>query len=356
MTGGPGLPNMRTASWIREATTAILLGAGAGASAAEAMAAAIVEAHLRGVETHGLRRLRPYVSRIRSGGVDGKAQPLITTQGAMLHVDGRNGIGHYVATVAAAAVADAAHRHGIGMALVRNSNHFGFAGHYATMIAAHQQAGIVTSNGQACVGPEGSKRAVLSNDPLAIAAPAGEPEAFVELDLATSATSRANIVAAAQAGELLPIGVAQDPEGRPTRDAARALEGSLLAFGGARGFGLLFAIEVITGILSGGAYADLVSSKEAAPDAPERTAHLMVAIDIAKAVGTAHYEQRIHDFIARVMSVPVNPNACPVRYPGQRRWSLRRKRLVDGIPLNYAEIDDVEELGQWLGVSIPAAA
>ncbi len=352
MTGGAGPRTLRTASWIRHTTAMILGRSGAGAEAADAMADAIVEAHLRGVETHGVRRLRPYVGRIRSSGVDGNAHPLITRHGGILHVDGRNGIGHYVATAAADAVAVAAQQHGVAVALVRNSNHFGFAGHYATMIASKQQVGIVTSNGQVCVGPEGAKRAVLSNNPLAIAAPVDEADAFVELDLATSMTSRANVVALAKTGGVLPPGIAQDREGAPTQDAARALEGSLLAFGGMRGFGLLLAIELITGILSGGAYADLVSSKEAAPDAPERTAHTMIAIDIDKAIGVQSFRERIGDFIARVAGVPVNPQAAPVRYPGQRRWNLRRERMRDGIPLTSGDVRELEELARELRVSL----
>ena len=74
-------------------------------------------------------------------------------------------------------------------------------------------------------------------------------------------------------------------EDHPTRDPAAALEGSLLAFGGDKGFALLVALEAMTGVLAGGAYADQVSSKEAAPNAPEGTAHTMIAIDISKAIG-----------------------------------------------------------------------
>ena len=190
------------------------------------------------------------------------ARPQVGAKNALLIVDGRNGIGHHVATVAAKAVSDAARRFGIAVALVRNSNHFGFAGHYATMIAAERQLALVTSNGQVCVAPEGGTQSLLSNNPLAIAAPM-RADRFLELDLATSATSRANIVAAAGAGELLPAGWAQDAQGRPTRDPAAALAGSLLAFGGGKGFGLLVALEALTDLLCGGAFADQVSSRSA---------------------------------------------------------------------------------------------
>ena len=71
---------------------------------------------------------------------------------------------------------------------MRNSNHFGFAGHYAAQIAAQGQVGIATSNGQVCVAPDGAMKPLLSNNPLAIAAPLPRPDAFFELDLATSVT------------------------------------------------------------------------------------------------------------------------------------------------------------------------
>ena len=189
------------ADWICRKIAEVLLAADAHVGAAEAMASAISEAHLRGVETHGLRRLRPYLARIRSGGVDAKAQPAKEQHGGLLMIDGRNAIGHDVASEAAKAVSDAAAQFGIAIAIVRNSNHFGFAGYYATMIAQRGQIGIVTSNGQVCVGPKGAKKALLSNNPLAIAAPTGRDDAFLELDLATSVTSRANVVEFAKLGQ-----------------------------------------------------------------------------------------------------------------------------------------------------------
>ncbi len=346
----PRARERRSADWLRGLVGNILRAAGAHAEAADAMAAAIVEAHLRGVETHGLRRVRPYVGRIRSGGVDGTAKPAIDARQALLMIDGRNAVGHYVASLAAEAVSEAARQFGVAIALIRNSNHFGFAGHYATLIAERGQVGIATSNGQVCVGPAGAMTALLSNNPFAIVAPTGRDDAFLELDLATSATSRANIVEAARAGGLLPEGWAQDAQGQPTRDAAAALEGSLLAFGGGKGFGLLFALEAITGVLAGGAYADQVSSKEAAPNAPEGTAHMMIAIDLGRSLGEAAYTQRLDDMVARLRKLPTAEDAEPVRYPGERRWQLRGERLRDGIPLAPSDLADIVALAKELGV------
>jgi len=148
---------------------------------------------------------------------------------------------------------------------------------------------------------------------------------------------------------LLP-GMAQDADGAPTRDPTAALAGSLLAFGGAKGFGLLVALEALTGVLAGGAFADQVSSKEAAPDAPEGTAHTLIAIDLATALGIDAYAQRLDELLRRLAALPVNATAEPVRYPGERRWALRRARLRDGVPLSAADFADAMKLAREVGI------
>lgn len=344
----------RPASWVRATAGACLRTVGVPDDAAQIMADALTEAHLRGVETHGLRRLRAYLKRIQTGGVAAEAEPKITQHGAILNIDGCNGIGHYIAHGAAQRVSEAASRHGIALGLVKNSNHFGFAGYYATQIAAAGQIGIVTSNGQVFVAPAGAKRPLLSNNPMAIAAPTGTPDAFLELDLAASVTSRANVVEAAKTSVPLPSGIAQDADGAPTSDSHEALAGSLLAFGGDKGFALLFALEALTGVLDGGAYADQVSSKEAAPNAPEGTTHTIIAIDLKMAIGVETYTRRLDDLIARLLSLPTASGAPSIRYPGQRRWSLRAERQRNGIPLTSGDFNDICALANELGVTLDA--
>lgn len=350
-TNASSTPVLRTAAWLKSAIIRCLAAAGAAPDAAAHMAEALVEAHLRGVETHGLRRLAPYVARLRKGGVDGKAVPEIARHGALLRIDGRNAIGHHVAAVAADAAVEAARELGVGIALVRNSNHFGFAGYYATRMATAGCFAIVTSNGQVCVTPPGGRKPIFSNDPVAIAAPLGA-DRFLELDMATSVTSRARIAEAAERGRPIATGLALDADGNPTEDAAAALTGSLLPVGGERGFALLFAIEALTGVLTGGAYADLVSSKEAAPGAPEGTAHAFIAIDIDGALGRDQFQRRLEDLAHRVSAVPMRPDVTAPRFPGERRWRLRAERLRDGIPLAPDEDATLLRLAQELGAPV----
>lgn len=342
-----------TGADLHAAVLACACAAQVGAPAAAALADHIVEAHLRGVDTHGLRRLRPYLARVAVGGVDAHAEPVVEAHGAVLRIDGRNGIGHHVARVAADAAIAKARDIGISVALVRNSNHFGFAGYYASYIAAASMVGLVTSNGQVMVGPDGALRPIFSNDPLAISAPYAGGGMF-ELDLALSVTSRQNIVRAARLGQTLAPGTALDREGIETTDAEAALGGLLLAFGGARGFALLSAVEVLTGVLTGGAYADLVGSKEASPDQPEGTAHFMLAINLDHALGAELFNARLLDLAERLQDLPMREGVPKPRLPGVRRWQLRAARLSDGIPLASQDIDDLIDLCREHGVPVPA--
>lgn len=346
-------PIVRSPERIRNIVRQIFLKSGLPAHVADAITDVVIEAHLRGVETHGLRRVRPYVARIRAGGVDACAEPNVDGSGAFLRIDGRNGVGHYIGSVSAKAVSEAASKYGISIGVVRKSNHFGFAGYYATRIAANNQIGIVVSNGQVCVGPPGARKPLLSNNPLAIAAPMSRADRFMELDLATSVSSRANVVEAASKGSLLPEGWAQDDTGTQTRDPKEALQGSLLPFGGGKGFGLLVALEALTGVLSGGAYADLVASKEASPTAPEGTCYTLIAVDLAHSMPVSDFTERLDDFFERIASLPVGLESEPARYPGERRWRLRNERLANGIPLYPSDLEDISSLAAELGIETP---
>src|SRR5581483_11441671 len=127
---------VRSAAWLTDIVTLILERADVPVAARAALTDALLEANLRGIGTHGVRRLPSYLERIRTGGVDRFAQPQLTRLGSIAIIDGKNGIGHQMAAFAADAASDAAREHGVGVALVKNSNHLGFAGYYATRIAA----------------------------------------------------------------------------------------------------------------------------------------------------------------------------------------------------------------------------
>ncbi|MDZ7748748.1 MAG: Ldh family oxidoreductase [Halofilum sp. (in: g-proteobacteria)] len=348
--GGEERPCLVPVEDLRARVTACLQAARATDAAAEAMADALVEAHLRGSRPTGCGASGP-----TCGACAPAAWPRARSRGS------RATPVCCASTVATRSVTTppraprmrstrAAAEHGVAVALVRHSNHFGFAGYYATRIAQAGCAALVSSNGQVMVGPEGAQRPLFSNDPLAIACPLADGTCL-EFDMAFSVTSRAKVVQAGERGDPVPEGVALDASGNPTTDAAAAAAGILLPFGGTRGFAFLAALEMLTGVLGGGAYADGVASKEAGDDTPEDASHFLLAIDLERAGGREAFVERMADLVARIHALPLRAGDTPLRYPGERRWQLRARRLAEGIPLSSREAADLEQLCGELGVA-----
>ena len=50
----------------------------------------------------------------------------------------------------------------------------------------------------------------------------------------------------------------------------------------------------------------------------------MIAIDLETALGTDAYVDRLEELVRRLAALEMNPGAEPARYPGERRWRLRR--------------------------------
>ena len=334
---------------LRAFGIAVATHAGVSASAAVEMTEVMLEADLRGVDTHGLRRLAPYLERIRSHAVDGAAEPVIVRRASIIDVDARNAIGHYAMMRACQAIVAGAREQPVQVATIRESNHFGLAGYYVSWLAQRGFVAICASNGTPCVAPPGGRVPFFSNDPLAIAAADGE--ITVEYDVALSSVSRARIAQSAERGNSIPSDWALDEAGIPTTDAAAALRGTLLPFGGERGFGLLFAVEILAGVLGGGAFADDVASKEQAGTI-ERTSHVLIAI----ASGALHdghgFGQRLRALVERMREVSRDASIAP-RYPGERRWELRRHRLKHGVPLDTATVRALKRVADSAAIAMP---
>ncbi|MGH7328750.1 MAG: Ldh family oxidoreductase [Polyangiaceae bacterium] len=335
---------------LRELALALARDAGAEERAAADMVDAMLEADLRGVETHGLARLAPYLERIRSQAVNGRAVPSVTARDGIVDVDACNAIGHHGARLACDALIAQGPQHPVGVATIRNSNHFGFAGYYTSLLARRGFVALCTSNGTPCVAPPGGIRPFLSNDPFAISAADGD--VVIELDLALSSTSRANVRRAFERGEMIPANWALGPDGLPTDDPAAALKGTMLPLAGERGFGLLFAIEIFAGLLSGGAAADQVGSKER-PDAIERTSHALIALRTDAFPFGETFGARLRMLVDGLRAAPRRSGTEIPRYPGERRWAMRAERLREGVPIAVETVRSLQTLAHDCGIAFP---
>ena len=103
---------------------------------AQLVAESLVAANLRGVDSHGVQLLPYYVEQVERGDMDPAAEGRIASEsGACLLYDGANGPGQQIASVCCAHAVRLAHKHGIAIAVARESNHFGAAASSETLSA-----------------------------------------------------------------------------------------------------------------------------------------------------------------------------------------------------------------------------
>jgi ureidoglycolate dehydrogenase (NAD+) len=189
---------------------------GLGSDDAKTVADVLTTNDAWGIYSHGTLSLRQYLKRVRGGGINARAQPLVMKEGpGWALVDADNALGMISSCHAMQTAMTKAGSQGIGYVGVRNSFHFGAAGYYANLATGKDMIGIAMSNTNANMAATGSSARVLGNNPIAYAVPAGEEKCIV-LDIATSAAAGRKIAAAKSAGQKIPEGWLMDDEGMPS--------------------------------------------------------------------------------------------------------------------------------------------
>jgi LDH2 family malate/lactate/ureidoglycolate dehydrogenase len=319
----------------------VLLAAGASPRAASIQSGALVDADAAGVASHGVMRLPRLVRRIRGGLADPRTTGSARwTAEARLSVDGERGLGPVVAMNAIEQLKERLPRTGVAVAGISNSNHLGRLAWYAEQVAADGHVLIATTTSEALVHPWGGRVAMLGTNPLAIGVPSA-PHPLV-LDMATGIVSMGLVHDHAARGEPLQQGWALDAEGTPTVDADRAVNGAIAPFGGAKGYGLGLALEVLVTALTGSALGtDVHGTLD-----HERVCNKGDVFVLLSAESSAF--PAIAGYLDQIRAVaPIHPSA-PVRVPGDRSVVRRQDSQEHGIQLPErlsAELHDLAGLG-----------
>ena len=299
---------------------------GASPEAARSVAAALVGAEAEGLKGHGLSRIPTYLTMLTCGKIDGRAVPTASrVRAATLAVDVANGFAYPAVDLALKELPAIVRETGIAAATISRSNHAGALGSHVEKLADAGLIALFFANTPEAIAPAGGTKAVYGTNPIAFACPLPGRPAIV-VDLALSTVARGNIVAANQKGEPIPEGWALDPDGNPTTNAAKALKGTMVALGGAKGTALALMVEVLAAALTGAHLAFEASSFLDDKGPPPGTGQTILAIDPA-GFGHASFGERI---TALAGAIEAQPGA---RLPGQRRLKLRQKALADGIAL-----------------------
>ncbi len=327
----------------------------AGVPAPDALAASVnlVEADLRGVESHGVVRLPIYVQRLLAGAMN--PRPVIRTMretATSLVIDGDNGMGQLVGMEAMRLAIAKGRASACAFASVRNSNHYGAAAYYAEMALPHEMIGFSTTiGGINHMVPWGGAEGMLGNNPFAVAMPGGEAGP-VTLDMACSVAARGKIIVAAKEGRSIPADWAVGPDGEATTDAARALEGFVQPVGGPKGYALTLVMGLLSTMLSGAAFGSEVTHMYDDMVHPQNIGHLMGVLPVDLFEDLSTYRARMDKAAADIKGVRRAPGVAEVYLPGERERITMKYHRAHGIPLGVGVLAELRALGVQHGLRL----
>ncbi|KAF1844166.1 Malate/L-lactate dehydrogenase [Cucurbitaria berberidis CBS 394.84] len=340
-----------SASDARAFIERVLIGNGVPKDNSFLVAKCLVEADLRGVDTHGMNRIPSYMARIREGVLDPRASPTLRRiTPAVAQVDGHNGFGFLAAHKGMAAAIDMANEIGIGMVSVKHSNHFGMSAWVVQQALDAGMMSLVFTNSSPALPVWGGKSKLMGVSPIACGAPAGKSGCPFIVDMAPSVAARGKIYKALRRGEKIPEDWALDKDGNRTDEPAKALEGVMLPMGGPKGSALAIMMDVFSGVLSGSAFAGHVTNPYD-PSKPADVGHFLVAIKPDLFMSIDDFRERMDYLYLRVVTSNKMAGVDRIYFPGEIEDLNKVRRLRDGIPLVEAEVQALNKEADRVGAA-----
>ena len=274
----------------------VFISYGVSEERAETCSEVLIEADKRGIDSHGLGRLKPiYCDRMDKGILfpDRPIDVLKETETLAL-VDGNLGLGLYIGPHCMQMAIDKAKKHGVGFVVCKNSTHYGIAGYYATMATDAGCIALTGTNARPSTAPTFGVEPMLGTNPLTFGIPSADEFPFV-IDCATSVNQRGKIEAYARAGKATPKGAVIDCNGIERTDtegilldmvhgkcALTPVGGAGDRLGGYKGYGWSATVELLcTAFQSGPFGEDVCGIDRATGEAkPMPLGHFFLAIDI----------------------------------------------------------------------------
>jgi LDH2 family malate/lactate/ureidoglycolate dehydrogenase len=335
------------AEQLRSMTETIFQAAGSTPAIAAAVAEALVLANLSGHDSHGVIRIPAYVDAVKGGRLDADAEPsIVRSKATTVLVDGKNGFGQVAARFATDQAVAKAKEYGAAAVGVVNCNHVGRVGEYPERAAREgvllfATCGLVGGR-YARTAPFGGRSGVLSTNPIAIGIPASARAPMI-VDFATTVVAEGKVQVARAKGAELPPGAIMDKAGRPSVNPNDLYDGgTMLTFGGHKGFGLSLVAAALSQGLTGELRLD---------GGPSGMGFFVWAVDTGAFTPTGDYGQRIDWMIEQVKAVPPADGFAEVLVPGEPELRERERRAAEGVPVAEATWEAIQTTARDLGVA-----
>jgi LDH2 family malate/lactate/ureidoglycolate dehydrogenase len=336
---------------LRDLAAALLSASGTDESEVGTIADILIWADLVGRSTQGIWCLKTLLHRLRAAFIQSPCSPEFTQRrDGIVLVDGHNGFGRYVGHVAMLRAIELARRCGIGLAVVRNSSHFGAAAYYVHLAAEAGMIGFAFTNAPRRVAAHGGLRPIFGTNPIAFGAPLREGRSVL-VDFSTSMVAGSVLRKGLESNQTIPEGVAVDEHGLPATSPKEVF--AMLPFGGARGYCLSLLVEILTGVITGSLMSFQIPYILEKTQRATRTGHVFLVIDVATLLPLQDYHERMAMLLTAIKDSPLQPGVSEVLIPGEARWRSYLKQIKEGILLDSKTIESLESLAAERKIATP---
>lgn len=338
--------------------TDVLSGVGVPENDAKICAEILIEADKRGIDSHGINRLKPiYYNRIKDGILNPITEIEIVKEGFTTAViDGHDGMGHVIAKKAMQMAIDKAKVYGLGMVVVRNSSHYGIAGYYGLMAEKAGMIGITGTNARPSIAPTFGVENMLGTNPLTFVMPTDEPFPFF-LDCATSVIQRGKIEFYARSGKDTPDGLVIGNDGKTLTDSEKILkalvsgDAALAPLGGIgegnggyKGYGYATVVEILSAALQGGAFMKMLTGIRDGKKVPYNLGHFFIAINIESFIELEDFKKTTGEILRELRNSTLAPGSERIYTAGEKEYITYQQRKTTGVPINEALQNEMHTL------------
>ena len=356
-----------SADYLRDFTTRVFVHFGVPPDDAAIAAGVLSKADLRGIDSHGVARLRTYVDMFTIGRINPRPEiKIVRDKKSVATVDGDSGLGLVVGPCANEIAMEKASQYGSGWVSVCNTNHYGIASYYSMKALERDMIGWSMTNSSRIVVPLWGAERRLGTNPISIAFP-GLKNPPIVIDLATSVVAFGKVEMAERAGVQLPEGWIIDDKGNPSTLASDIYKGGLLPLGSTRemgahkGYCLAAMVDILTSVLSGANWGPFAPPFALFEETPEESVgkgigHFFGAMEIDGFEEVDVFKKRIDQWIEVFRNTKPAPGHEAVLIPGDPEHAAENVRSKYGIPVIESVVKDMQEISKMTKVDFEVNA
>lgn len=312
-----------------------------------------VHTEAKGVFSHGLDLVLKHVQQMVKGNMNLESTVKVVREaGAFAVLDGDRGPGPVVVNRALDVGMEKAKTAGVASVWITNLQHYAAGLTYAAKAVRSGMIVTMCANSPPSMAPFGGVKKLYGTNPFTFGAPAGKYPPYI-LDMATTVVAGNKIEYYMKANQPVPTGYGLDRHGAASTDPVEIMKyGSLMPFGGAKGSGIAGMVNLLSGILSGGGFAEEVVSLCRDVKIPANYGCYINLIHIDSVMGAARYTERMEQWIAKILANPPAKGFERVVYPGLIEEEKFQRAQREGVEVADGIYQQLVEAGGLVGLDM----